>query len=136
MSVSRSWYGGEQMNQSFMSLSRSQLKEIVNESVLVLDGAMGTELERRGAPTPRPLWSAAALIGHPEVVEAIHRAYIAAGADIIVANTFRTNGRTLRSAGLLERGEALNRTAIELARRAVAAACRAERSMRPCLRSG
>jgi homocysteine S-methyltransferase len=85
---------------------------------LVLDGATGTELERRGVDSPLPLWSAGALISHPEIVEAIHRDYVAAGAEIVVANTFRTNVRTLRAAGMLERGEELNRTAIDLARRA------------------
>jgi len=84
--------------------------------VLVLDGAVGTELERRGVPTPRPLWSAAALLTHPQVVEQIHRDYVEAGAEIIVANTFRTNVRTLR-AGVLERGAELNRLALELARK-------------------
>lgn len=83
----------------------------------VLDGATGTELERRGAGAAQSLWSAGALISHPDVVEAIHRDYVSAGADIIVANTFRTCVRTLRAAGMLDRGTELNRTAIELARR-------------------
>jgi homocysteine S-methyltransferase len=85
---------------------------------LVLDGATGTELTRRGVPTPLPLWSATALRTHPDVVEAVHRDYVAAGARIIVANTFRTNVRTLRGAGLLEEGALLNRTAVALARAA------------------
>ncbi len=83
---------------------------------LVLDGATGTELERRGLRTAVPLWSAAALLKRPELVEQIHRDYVAAGADIIVANTFRTNVRTLRAAGLLELGPELNRLAVELCR--------------------
>ncbi len=83
---------------------------------LILDGATGTELERRKVAAELPLWSAAALTEHPEVVEAIHRDYVVAGADIVVANTFRTNPRTLRAAGLVERGEELNRLAVELAR--------------------
>ncbi|MFQ5804991.1 MAG: homocysteine S-methyltransferase family protein [Phycisphaerae bacterium] len=105
-----------------MSEPALSLPEWLQGRVLVVDGATGTELERRGVPTPRPLWSAAALATQPDVVEAIHRDYAAAGADIVVANTFRTNVRTLRAAGLLERGEELNRTAIELARRAAQAA--------------
>lgn len=83
---------------------------------LILDGALGAELERRGLPCPPPLWSAAALDSHVDVVRAIHADYAAAGADILVANTFRTNPRTLRAAGLFERGPELNRRAIELAR--------------------
>lgn len=89
---------------------------------LLLDGAIGTELERRGVACPAPLWSAAALCTHPEVVEQIHREYVTAGADIVVANTFRTNPRTLRRAGLHAEGPALCRLALDLARRAAEAA--------------
>lgn len=86
--------------------------------VVLLDGATGTELTRRGVPTALPLWSAGALLTHREIVETIHREYVEAGADIVVANTFRTNVRTLRAAGLLERGGELNAVAMALARRA------------------
>jgi len=85
---------------------------------LLLDGATGTELERRGVACPLPLWSAGALVDAPHVVEAIHRDYVEAGADIIVANTFRTNPRTLRNACRSSDGPMLNESAIELARRA------------------
>lgn len=89
---------------------------------IILDGATGTELMRRGVPTHLPLWSTAGLLSRPDVVEQIHRDYVEAGAEIIVANTFRTNTRTLRAAGLLARGGALNRLAVELARQATRAA--------------
>jgi S-methylmethionine-dependent homocysteine/selenocysteine methylase len=85
---------------------------------IVLDGATGTELERRGVDAPLLLWSAGALLSHPDVVQAIHRDYALAGADVVVANTFRTNVRNLRAAGMLARGEELNRIAIGLARQA------------------
>ncbi len=87
--------------------------------VLLLDGATGTELTRRGVPTPLPLWSTGALREHPDVVRAIHHDYVMAGANIIVANTFRANVRALRSAGMLEEGEALSHLAVELARQGV-----------------
>lgn len=87
---------------------------------LLLDGAVGTELERRGVPAPPPLWSAAALRTHPQVVQQIHAEYAAAGADILVANTFRTNVRTLRRAGIADQGPRLNQFALELVRRAAA----------------
>jgi S-methylmethionine-dependent homocysteine/selenocysteine methylase len=86
---------------------------------LLLDGATGTELERRGVPCVLPLWSAGALRGAAEVVQAIHRDYVRSGADIITANTFRTNPRTLAAAGLAGEGAELNRVALELARAAV-----------------
>jgi len=73
--------------------------------VLILDGAMGTELQRRGADTALPLWSARALVDNPNLVLEIHRAYIEAGADIVTTNTFRTTRRMFRRAGIPDRSE-------------------------------
>jgi homocysteine S-methyltransferase len=66
-----------------------------------------------------PLWSASALLTHPEVVKEIHRDYIDAGADVITTNTFRTNERTFKKAGR-SREEARDATllAVRLAREA------------------
>jgi len=69
---------------------------------LVLDGALGTELHRRGVGTSLPLWSAQGLLTHPEIVLQIHREYVAAGADILTADTFRTTPRTFSKAGFSE----------------------------------
>jgi homocysteine S-methyltransferase len=92
---------------------------------LLLDSAMGTELERRGAATRLPLWSARALIENPELVLAIHRGEVAAGAEILTANTFRTHRRTLAKEGLEARSAELTRAAVLLAREAArAAGCR------------
>ena len=51
--------------------------------LLILDGGMGRELLRRGAPFAQPQWSALALMQQPSAVADVHRAYIDAGADII-----------------------------------------------------
>ena len=91
---------------------------LAGRDLLVLDGATGTELERRGAAAALPLWSARALIEAPELVAAIHRDYVDAGADVITANTFRTQRRTLERGGAGERAEELTRSAVEIARRA------------------
>jgi S-methylmethionine-dependent homocysteine/selenocysteine methylase len=88
--------------------------------VLVLDGATGTELERRGVPSKLPLWSARALLDDPEKVGRIHAEYVAAGADLITANTFRTQRRTLARAGLGEWAVTLTERAVALARGAAA----------------
>jgi S-methylmethionine-dependent homocysteine/selenocysteine methylase len=85
---------------------------------LLLDGATGTELERRGVATRLPLWSADALIRAPEVVERIHRDYAEAGAEAITANTFRTQRRTLAREGLGERAAELTALAVRLAKQA------------------
>jgi S-methylmethionine-dependent homocysteine/selenocysteine methylase len=67
---------------------------------LLLDAAMGSDLDRRGLPTTLPLWSARGLIERPHLVRQIHRENLLAGADVITTNTFRTTARTLRKAGL------------------------------------
>ncbi len=85
---------------------------------LILDGAMGTELQRRGANTLLPLWSAEALVLSPALVRQIHEEYIRAGADIITANTFRTTRRTFVRTGLPDRSQRLTTTALSLARQA------------------
>ncbi|HEX7574021.1 MAG TPA: homocysteine S-methyltransferase family protein [Bacteroidota bacterium] len=82
----------------------------------MLDGAMGTELERRGVSTGLPLWSAHSLIRSPETVRRIHDEYIDAGADIITSNTFRTTRRTFLRGGLPDRSAELTALAVTLAR--------------------
>lgn len=81
----------------------------------ILDGAMGTELQRRGYETTLPLWSARALFNAPDVVQDIHKKYILAGADIITTNTFRTQYRTLEKAGLSNQTQRINQLATQLA---------------------
>ena len=87
---------------------------------VIVDGAMGTELERRGVLTTLPLWSAGALMSSPDTVRQIHSDYIAAGADIITTNTFRTTARTFRIAGLADRSAEFTHLAVSLAREACA----------------
>ncbi len=85
---------------------------------LLLDGAMGTELERAGVACELPLWSARALLDHPALVSRIHSDYVAAGAELLTANTFRTQRRTLEKVGLGDRAAELTREAVALARAA------------------
>jgi S-methylmethionine-dependent homocysteine/selenocysteine methylase len=95
-------------------------------TVVVLDGPMGTELARRGVPIPGPGWSAHALDTAADVVAAIHRDYVAAGATVHTANTFRTKRRALGA-----RWEALARQAVELARGSVRSGQRVAGSIAP-----
>lgn len=66
---------------------------------LILDGATGTELNRRGVDTGLPLWSANALMNKRDagILQNIHEDYLAAGADIISTNTFRTRRQPLHT---------------------------------------
>ena len=54
--------------------------------VLLMDGAMGTELRRAGLPDDEcgATWN----LTHPERVRAVHQAYVDAGADVLLTNTF------------------------------------------------
>lgn len=58
------------------------------DKVVVLDGGMGRELKRMGAPFRQPEWSALALMEAPETVVAAHRAFIEAGAEVITTNSY------------------------------------------------
>lgn len=100
-------------------------------TVTLLDGALGTELTRRGCDTTLPLWSARALLEAPDVVAAIHADYVAAGARVLTANTFRTNPRTLARAGLAGHTADLTARAVGLARSAAGSGIQVAGSMAP-----
>lgn len=57
--------------------------------VMILDGALATELERRGCDLRDPLWSARVLIDHPKMIKQIHADYFAAGADCATTATYQ-----------------------------------------------
>ncbi len=86
--------------------------------IVLLDGATGTELDRRGVDISLPLWSARAIVGAPQVLQDVHSEYLAAGATGITANTFRTHRRSLAKAGLGDQAADLTRQAVEIAKRA------------------
>ncbi len=97
----------------------SDFLQAIKERVLVLDGAMGTMLQERGlAPGASP---EGMNLERPEVVEAVHREYVAAGADIIVSNTFGGNRPKLSNYGLEGRVREINRVGVEICRRAAKA---------------
>jgi homocysteine S-methyltransferase len=97
----------------------NELDKSNREAYVILDGAMGTELARRGVNTGLPLWSANALLSAPQIVRQIHQDYLHAGAQVITTDTFRTNTRTLMRASLYERMHELTYLAVTLARQAV-----------------
>jgi S-methylmethionine-dependent homocysteine/selenocysteine methylase len=88
-------------------------------SVTILDGGMGGEISARVEGSGHGLWSAKALLAAPEVVVAIHREYIDAGARIIITNTYSTVPHYLCKEGIEDRYVELTRLGGELARRAV-----------------
>ena len=68
-------------------------------SVRVLDGAMATELERRGCDISGPLWSARVLDESPAVIAAVHLDYLRAGADCIATASYQVSALGYRELG-------------------------------------
>ncbi|HNS96639.1 MAG TPA: homocysteine S-methyltransferase family protein [Polyangiaceae bacterium] len=85
---------------------------------LLLDGATGTELERRGLQTKLPLWTALAARDVPELLLSVHQDYVHAGADILTACTFRTSRFTLSKSGLSDLAWPITQKAVHIARQA------------------
>ncbi|AZE92086.1 homocysteine S-methyltransferase family protein [Pseudomonas orientalis] len=96
-------------------------------STVILDGGMGRELQRRGAPFRQPEWSALALSEAPQAVEAVHAAYIDSGANVITSNSYAVVPFHIGAARFAQEGQALAALAGELARRAVNASGKAVR---------
>ena len=82
---------------------------------ILIDGATGTEIERRGVPQLENAWNGGGALSHPDVLRSVHEDYIREGAEIVIANTFATHRHALRDAGVEDRFEALNRRGVELA---------------------
>src|SRR5215510_11179078 len=90
--------------------------------VVIIDGGMGTQLQAEGVPMDKVAWSARANLEQPEVVQRVHEAYIHAGAEVIIANTFAASRAGLGPAGLGGRVAEANRNAMRAALRAREAA--------------
>ncbi len=86
---------------------------------MLMDGAMGTEILRRGVSTTLPLWSAEALLTRGEVVQQIHADYIRAGAEILITNTFRTTDWVFAKRNLAATARESTLLACHLARQAI-----------------
>ena len=86
---------------------------------LILDGAVGTELDKMGVPVNGPAWCASALSTHPDTVRRLHQDYIDAGADIITSNSYASSPHNLEAAGLGDRADELNALSVQLVREAI-----------------
>lgn len=120
-----------------------EVDALLKERILILDGAMGTMIQRykldeaafRG--TRFQQWTKD-LKGHndllnvtqPAVIEAIHRQYLEAGADIIETNTFNSQAVSLADYGMDDLGYELSKAGAECARRAVAGVIAAQPARR------
>ncbi len=114
-----------------MSHTLHSIEKLLQKRILILDGAMGTMVQRyklteadyrgtRFADWPRDLKGNNDLlvITKPEVIKAIHCEYLAAGADIIETDTFGANATTLKAYGMESLNYELNKAGAALARKA------------------
>lgn len=88
----------------------------LRDTVTVCDGAWGTELDKRGVPPGycREEWN----VSHPDVVESVAAAYVEAGSQIILTNTFSGNRVTLEKHGFAGRAAEFNRAGAAISRKA------------------
>ena len=107
------------ISNSVENIRRHSLEQKLQSEILLLDGATGTELERRGVDISLPLWSARAILHAPEVLMQIHLDYLLAGADIITANTFRTHRHNLVSSGMDGQATSITQKAVAIAQKSV-----------------
>jgi S-methylmethionine-dependent homocysteine/selenocysteine methylase len=83
--------------------------------VVIIDGGTGSQLQAEGVPMDDLAWSARANLEHPEAVQRVHEAYISAGADVIIANTYAASRAALEPAGLGGQVAEVNRAAMRAA---------------------
>ena len=68
------------------------------QSIVILDGAMATELEARGCDLNDELWSARVLMEQPELIRQVHLDYFNAGADVAITASYPLRSSAARSA--------------------------------------
>ena len=86
-----------------------------NGETILLDGATGTECERRGVPQLKHAWNGGAALSHPEILLDVHKDYIRSGSEIIITNTFANTKHALEDAGQLENFEKYNIEGVRIA---------------------
>src|SRR5205823_6078926 len=108
-------------------MARRDIRQrLANGERLLLDGATGSELERRGVNVAKGVtpegglgaWSATAMGDAPEMVRAVHEDYLRLGADIITTNSYNTNRGILGIVGLADKMEEYTRLSVEIAKEA------------------
>ncbi|ACN17444.1 homocysteine S-methyltransferase [Desulforapulum autotrophicum HRM2] len=87
--------------------------------ITILDGGMGRELKKWGAPFKQPEWSALAMMVAPEIVKEVHKAFIASGASVITTNSYALVPFHIGEKRFKDQGKALATCAGKMARSAV-----------------
>ncbi len=86
--------------------------------MIILDGGTGTLIQALGAPMHGDTWCADANLTHPEIVREAHRQYLAAGAEVLIANTYATSPLLFNDIGRDADVGRIDAAAVALAREA------------------
>jgi 5-methyltetrahydrofolate--homocysteine methyltransferase len=97
-------------------VSKTRLKKRLTEGLFLLDGAMGTQVIAQGIEPGK--CNELINLESPGLILRIHNAYLEAGSDAIITNTFGGNGFTLTRHGLLRRMADINTSAVNVAKKA------------------
>ena len=92
--------------------------KLKNNEIILLDGGVSTEIQKRGVKMHPEVWSGVAHITNPEIVRKVHEDYIRAGSQIITANTYSCARHVLESVNLGKETKKINNEAITLAKKA------------------
>ena len=96
------------------------MERVAAGELVVIDGGTGTEIQRRGGAMDDATWCAEANLQRPDLVRDVHRAYLEAGAELIIANTFATSPLLFATLGRDDEVASIDRAAVRLAREACA----------------
>jgi homocysteine S-methyltransferase len=95
------------------------LSHLEQQGIIWLDGALATELERRGADLADPLWSSKVLLEQPELIRQVHYDYFVAGADVATTASYQATFEGFAKRGISrEQATDLLRLSVQLAREA------------------
>ena len=98
-------------------MTRTRFHALIEQRLIQLDGATGTELVKRGMPAG--VCPEAWVLEHPEALAAVQQAYAASGSDLVYAPTFGGNPLKLAEFDLEKHTGEINRKLAEISRRAV-----------------
>jgi S-methylmethionine-dependent homocysteine/selenocysteine methylase len=94
-------------------------KRLENNDTIILDGAIGAELEKKGAKMHKDLWCGTCSVESPDLVKKVHEEYISAGADIITTNTYATTPIAMKQYGFDNQIDEFNKKSVQLAKEAI-----------------
>ena len=91
------------------------IDKLKSGSCMIINGATGTEIEKRGVPQLSNAWNGGGALSRPDILLQVYKDYIGAGAQLIISNTFANSKHALEQSGELENFFLLNSRGVELA---------------------